>query len=122
MRHKIPVHLQTPDTLLFNMTARQVLIVAVGITLCYTTISSTWNVPLFLIPSVVLGIAILIITLLIAFVAPKKRHLDVWALVVLHFLLSPKRYVWRPLRQETVRIGTQGQASERGLDSEEEEE
>ena len=99
MRRKIPVHLQTPDTLLLNMTARQTLIMGLGITLAYTVISSTWRVPLLLILAVILALTILALAFLIAFVTPKKRYLDIWAMVALNFLLMPKRYVWRPLNE-----------------------
>lgn len=122
MRRKIPVHLQTPDTLLLGMTARQLLIVSLGVTLCYIAITGSWGIPLLLVPAVVLSAIILIVTLLMAFVAPKKRYLDAWTMVVLTFLLSPKCYVWRPLPQEIIRESNHRQASKLDLDSEDEQE
>lgn len=119
MRRKIPVHLQTPDTLLLNMTARQTLIVALGVTLAYIVISSAWNMTLLLIPAVVLALIILAVALLAAFVAPKKRYLDTWAMVALSFLITPKRYVWRPLSQERMMNDREIQASEMDLETEE---
>lgn len=120
MRRKIPVHLQTPDTLLLNLTARQTLVIALGITLAYIVISSAWSVPLLLIPAIVFALVMLTIALLIAFVTPKKRHLDTWAIVALSFWLSPKRYVWRPLSQEAMRISQKIHARALELDSEDE--
>ena len=119
MRRKIPVHLQTPDTLLLNMTARQTLAMALGITLAYITLSSAWSMPLLFIPAIVLALAILAIAFLVAFVAPKKRYLDTWAMVALGFLLSPKRYVWRPVPQENMRESKRDRTSEIDLDAEE---
>src|SRR5690349_16090268 len=116
MRRKIPVHLQTPDTLLLNMTARQTLVMALGITLTYITLSSAWSMPLLFIPAIVLALAILAIAFLVAFVAPKKRYLDTWVMVALSFLLSPKCYVWRPLPQERMRESKQNRTGDMGLD------
>jgi hypothetical protein len=118
MRHKVPVHLETPDMLLLNMTARQTLVVALGITLAYITISGVWSIPLLLVPAMMFAAAILIGAFLLAFVAPKKRHLDVWAVVVLNFLISPKCYAWRPLPPDGNRpsMATENEGLEPGAE------
>lgn len=104
-RHKVPIHLTTPDTLLLNMTARQTLVVALGGTLAYSLVSSVWSNALLLAGAIVAAVLILVAAFLVAFVAVKKRSLDVWAMVILNYSLLPKRYAWRPLPSETARAG-----------------
>lgn len=101
MRHKVPIHLETPDKLLLNMTARQTLVIALGGTLAYIAVSSVWSNPLLLVAACTLATVMMVAAFLVAFIAPKKRSLDVWAFVMLTFLISPKCYTWRPLSSET---------------------
>jgi hypothetical protein len=102
-RHKVPIPLTTPDTLLLNMTARQTLILALGGTLAYSLVSRVWSNALLLAGAISVALLILIVTFLVAFVTLKKRNLDVWAIVLLSYFFLPKYYAWRPLPPETTR-------------------
>jgi hypothetical protein len=119
-RHKVPIHLETPDRLLLNMTAQQTLVIALGGTLAYIMVQSAWSNPLLLALAVVLAVLFMIVALLVAFVTPKKRSMDVWAMVILNYYMIPKCYAWRAL-PETTRTHRSCQAEEPEPDDNEDE-
>lgn len=99
-RHRVPVHLETPDKLLFSLTARQTLILALGITLAYMALSALWRYSYLLPFGVVLAVAVCLASLVVAFFKPKRRAMEVWAVVAFNYLLLPKHYAWRPVEPE----------------------
>lgn len=102
-RHKIPVHLETPDTFLLGMTARQVLVLGLGLTLAYIVVSGGgWSLAMLAL-TLPVALVIAVASLIVAFVAPRKRHMETWSLVVLNYLAIPKCYVWRPLAAEAFK-------------------
>jgi hypothetical protein len=114
-RHKVPVHLETPDILFLGLTARQTLILASGGTLAYMTVADAGADPVLWGFALVLAVVVVLATLLVAFVRPKKRGLEVWAMVVLSYLMLPKCYVWRPLppeREASHRVHRRAKARE----------
>jgi hypothetical protein len=101
-RHKIPVHLETPDTLLFGLTARQTAVIGIGIALAYIVVSTFWRNPILLGLAITFAAVLVISALLLAFIKPKNRTLDAWLVVIINFWLIPHHYAWRPLPPEVL--------------------
>lgn len=101
-RHKIPVHLETPDTLLFGLTARQTAVIGIGIAFAYLVVSAFWRTPILLGMALAFAVILVVAALLLAFVRPKNRTLDVWLIIMVNFWLIPHCYAWRPLPPDTT--------------------
>lgn len=95
--HQVPVHLDTQDTFLWNLTFRQVLILFVGGGMTYLVITSDWSTPLTALLSVLFGGMTLVATLLVAFLRIAHRDLDQWLLVAFLYSSSPQHYLWSAL-------------------------
>lgn len=100
-RQTIPVHLETKDTLVFGLTAKQVMVLSLGITLAYAVYSSLPAGSLLLLGGSLLVAAVpIVLALLVAFVRPAGQGLDAWAMIWLLFVFSPKTYLWEPLADD----------------------
>jgi ABC-type polysaccharide/polyol phosphate export permease len=98
--HKIPVHLDTQDTFLWNFTFRQVLILFTGGGMAYFVMTTDWSTPIAALIYLLLGGFCLSATLLVAFVRIKHRDLDQWLLVAFLFYSGPRIHLWRPLYEQ----------------------
>src|SRR5947207_15110432 len=96
-KHKIPLHLEVQDHIMFGLTARQLLLIGGGLAVGYllwTDITSLnasqWGLVLaflLFLPPAMLGCAA-------AFIRPSARGLEQWFLVWTVYLALPKRYLW----------------------------
>src|SRR5690349_11418808 len=98
--HQIPTHLDQEDTLLWNFSSRQILVLGVGIAFAFLTANNL--AVLGPIVSTLILVALIGLTFALALVQVKKRPLDQWAVVWLVYYLQPRYYVWRPLRLEAL--------------------
>jgi hypothetical protein len=98
--HKVPVHLDTQDTFLWNLTFRQVLILFVGGGMTYIVITTDWSTPLTALLCVLFGGITLVATLLVAFVRIAHRNLDQWCLLAFLYYSSSQRYLWSALSEQ----------------------
>ena len=102
--HKIPVHLDTKDLFLWNLTFRQVLILFAGGGIAYLVGTTDWSTPLAALLCVLAGILCLGITCLLAFIKIAHRDLDQWLLVAFFFASSPHVYCWSPFVEEPEHV------------------
>lgn len=98
--HKVPVHLDTQDTFLWNLTFRQVLVLFVGGGMSYLIATTDWSTPFSALLCVIFGGIALVATVLVAFVRIAHRDLDQWCLVSFLFYSSPQQYLWSALEEE----------------------
>lgn len=99
-RHTVPTHIDLPDRVIFGLTARQMLILLIGLSLGYSTwqhlsLLSHWGVWG---TGVRLALVLILfgpLTLLVAFVQLAGRPLELWAVIGLLYLATPQRYGWR---------------------------
>jgi len=91
--YELPTHLDVQDTLLFGLTARQLLRLALAASVAY----AIWNQTATLPPALSFGLtgAAVIIGLLLALLQPGGRPLDQWLFAALQFCLLPRRRLWR---------------------------
>jgi hypothetical protein len=92
-QHEIPTHLNVEDQAFFGLSIRQMSHLIVGLAGSYWL----WTQWPDLLAVVRLGLAglWLLIAVTVALVRPYGRGLEEWTFVVLHFVLVPKRSVWR---------------------------
>ena len=103
--HVVPTHLHVPETVLvvagLRLSVRHCLLLLVGLALGY----QCWSAG-HLLPAVPVGIALrwgcaalpVLLSLALAFVSLTGRTLDRWGIVVLRYLLRPRRLCWRSIR------------------------
>jgi hypothetical protein len=93
--HEVPTHLNVEDTLIFGLTPRQLLRIAIGASLAY----AVWDQTSWITDWPRFGIAATFVTFgfLLALVRPGDRALDQWLLAAAVFLISPRRRVWQLL-------------------------
>jgi hypothetical protein len=91
--YELPTHLDVQDTLLFGLTARQLVRLAVGASIAYAIWNQTAALPPALRGTLTVGAAI--IGLLLALLQPGGRPLDQWLFAALQFCLLPRRRLWR---------------------------
>ena len=90
--HEMPTHLNVEDTLLGPLTPRQLVRLAVGLSLAYGAWDQFTVVP----DPVRAGLACLLalVGVLVACWRPGGVGLDAWALAALAFGLAPRRLAW----------------------------
>ena|SRR5579864_7821753 len=98
--HKVPIHLDTQDKFLWNLTFRQVLILFVGGGITYLIVTTDWSTPLAAFLYLLAGGISLVVTLLVAFVQLAHRGLDQWLIVAVLFYSSPRVFCWSALAEE----------------------
>jgi hypothetical protein len=98
--YELPTHLDVQDTLLFGLTARQLVRLAVGASVAYAIWYQSAALPAALRGGLTVGAAI--IGLLLALLQPGGRPLDQWLFAALQFCLLPRRRLWR--RDSTVGV------------------
>jgi hypothetical protein len=91
--YELPTHLDVQDTLLFGLTARQLVRLAVGASLAYALWNQTGALPAPLRGG--LTVVAAVIGLLLALLQPGGRPLDQWLFAALQFFLLPHRRLWR---------------------------
>lgn len=107
MPHEIPTHLEVADKLVFGLTARQALVIGLGLCLGYVGFQQThltlsalgdWSLPLPL----RMGSGLLPVAggVLLAWFHPLDRPLEVWVLVWLRYQTMPKIYLWHPVMSQ----------------------
>lgn len=92
-KHTIPVHLETQDTLLYGLTTRQLLVLALGLAVAYS-LWSDWGMLSF-----PLAVAVCVGAVAVAFVKPQQQSLDTWLLIWLFFVCTTKTLLWEPLAE-----------------------
>ncbi len=106
--HEIPTHLEVADKLVFGLTARQAIIIGIGLCLGYVCVQQTqltlpalgnWNLPLIL--RIGCGLLPALGGVVIAWVRPLDRPLEIWVLVWLRYQTLPKIWLWRQPRPRT---------------------
>jgi hypothetical protein len=100
MKHRVPIHLDQPDRILWGLTARQVLVIAAGIGGAYLLWSSLSTLTAGIGGALAVGlvsVCIILIGIVAAFVSPGGRSMEEWAIVALAFILAPKVYLWNSL-------------------------
>jgi len=101
--HKVPVHLDTQDTFLWQLTFRQVLVLFVGGGMTYMVITTNWSTPLATLLCVLFGSVCGVVTLLIAFLRIAHRDLEQWFLVALLFYGSSRLSTWEALEEQDIK-------------------
>src|SRR5262245_58409558 len=106
--YELPTHLDVQDTLIFGLTARQLVRLAIGASIAY----AFWDQAAAL-PGPVrfaLTTAAVLAGLLFAVFQPGARPLDQWLLAAVVFCILPRRQLWRrdvpslrPMRQTPAR-------------------
>lgn len=103
-KEEFPTFLNEQPTIIFNRTGRELLLMAVGATLAYSSWIDLGNVVHgnALLVNLVKGLVALIvvvIALLIAFIKVATRPLEEWAIVWLLYALIPKVYIYMPVEE-----------------------
>jgi hypothetical protein len=89
---EVPTHLNVEDTLLFGLTARQILRLVASLSIAY----GLWDqadLPTPIRATLAAGMALL--GLMLALVQPGGRPLDQWAFAAAAYALVPRRLAWR---------------------------
>jgi PrgI family protein len=102
-RHEIPTHLEVEDKILGSLTVRQLLFLAVGVSLSYglwglLRHASPAHLPL--IAAILLAAIPALCTLVLALVQPGGRPFEEWLLTLVRFATLPHVCLWRPLSDE----------------------
>lgn len=121
--HLVPTHVRTPETLLtlagVSLSLRQFLLILVGIALSYRVWLLFGVLSLFPAGQVLRWILTVIpfcIALSFAFVSLAARTLDAWCVVIVRYVLRPRRFVWRSVRFYDPGLG--GRSKEEEFDGE----
>jgi hypothetical protein len=96
-KHKVPGHLEQPDHILFGLTARQTLLLACGITCAGMAWVNNAGGVAGTVLAFILALTAILAACAVAFLAPARRGLEVWAVVGLTYVFIPRLYLWRPL-------------------------
>jgi hypothetical protein len=105
-RHEIPTHLEVEDKILGTLTVRQLLFLAVGLSLSYGLwgllhqLAASPDRHLPLVAQLALAALPALCTLVLALVQPGGRPLEEWLLAIMRYAGQPKVCVWRPLPDE----------------------
>src|SRR5579884_1137051 len=111
-RHTTPTHLETPDKILFGLTARQLFLLLLGISLSYSLwLHLEWVIPVsWLVPGMLLHLVCalppVLLSLLVAFLTVAERPLELWAIVGLRYLVQPKTAVWQRTQDRRATTGS----------------
>jgi hypothetical protein len=108
---EFPTFLNEQPTIIFNRTGRELLLMAIGATLAFSSWMDLGNVVHgnIVVVDLVKGLValiIVVISLLIAFVKVATRPLEEWAMVWLFYVLIPKVYIYIPV-EESVELDEQ---------------
>lgn len=97
--HKIPNLLATPDLFLFGLTARQGLMLLVGVGTDYLLFLRVFAIFPDPAPGLLAGLCIALLflgaTLALTFLQPGERGLEEWGMVLLLYAARPRVYGWR---------------------------
>lgn len=117
-RHEIPTHLEVEDKILGTLTVRQLLFLAVGLSLSYglwgllhqLAVSPGHHLPLAmpLVAQIALAAIPALCTLVLALAQPGGRPLEEWLLAIARYASQPKVCIWRPLAEEEGDDGEEG--------------
>ncbi|HTK08389.1 MAG TPA: PrgI family protein [Ktedonobacteraceae bacterium] len=110
-KEEFPTFLNEQPTIIFNRTGRELLLIAVGAAVAFSSWVDLGNVvhgPLVVVNLVkgLVALLVVVIALLIAFVKVATRPLEEWAIVWLFYVLIPKVYIYTPV-EESVQIDEQ---------------
>lgn len=104
----VPTHIRQPETLLtlagVNLSVRQGVLLLVGLALGYQcwswvgALSVLGGPPVWQVVRWIAAAVPLLVALAFAFGRIAGRWLDGWSLVLLRYLLRPRRLVWRSVR------------------------
>src|SRR5579859_5796060 len=105
-RHEIPTHLEVEDKILGTLTVRQLLFLAVGLSLSYglwgllhqLAVSPGHHLPI--VAQLALAAIPALCTLVLALAQPGGRPLEEWLLAIVRYAGQPKVCIWRPLAEE----------------------
>ena len=105
-RHEIPTHLEVEDKILGTLTVRQLLFLAVGLSLSYglwgllhqLAVSPGHHLPI--VAQIALAAFPALCTLVLALAQPGGRPLEEWLLAIARYAGQPKVCIWRPLADE----------------------
>ena len=90
MSHEIPTHLDTADRLMFGLTLRQVMIVAIGATICVWIVTAVDGIT-----GLLLTLPVAIVVIVVTFIRPHRRGLEEWALIFVRFRVTPRVATWQ---------------------------
>ena len=97
-RYKVPIHINTPDKILFGLTTRQVLLLLLGASLSYSIwLHLFWLRHLGLwaqVLQLVFALPPAVGSLPLAFLSLADRHLELWFFAWLRYQVSPRQFVW----------------------------
>ncbi len=93
--YEVPTHLNVEDSLIFGLTARQLLRISVGWSLAY----AVWDQTPWFLDGLRGGLAgaFVGLGLVLGLLQPAGRPLDQWLLAVVLFSVTPRHRVWRLL-------------------------
>ena len=105
-RHEIPTHLEVEDKILGTLTVRQLLFLAVGLSLSYglwgllhqLAVSPGQYLPI--VAQIALAAIPALCTLVLALAQPGGRPLEEWLLAIARYAGQPKVCIWRPLADD----------------------
>lgn len=103
--HVVPTHIKVPEIMLsvagFNLSVRQFLLLLMGLAVGYqlwSAVNGLAALPAFAVMRWVVAAIPVVLALVCAFVRLAGRALDAWGVVLLRYLLRPRRMVWRSVR------------------------
>ena len=115
--HKVPTHMAMPDRILFGLTPKQLLTTLIGCSIGYDIWLHLWILLTYgiagLVARLICSLVPAGIALSAALISVAGRPVEVWALVVLRYLLQPKAYVWRSLRTIALPDASQEQMNQK---------
>ncbi len=125
-KHKIPIHLEVADHIVFGLSARQLLVMGAGLAtgyLIWTDLGFLNTTQWGLLINGLCSLIPALLGIICAFIRPAARGLEEWALVWFVYLCLPRRYQWSLLPEEAVSIGDDQEQvlSETNVPEEEEE-
>jgi hypothetical protein len=110
-KEEFPTFLNEQPTIIFNRTGRELLLIAIGATLAF----SSWvdlgkvlhgNTIVVDVIKGLIAFILVVISLLIAFIKVATRPLEEWAAIWLFYVLIPKVYIYIPV-EESVELDEQ---------------
>src|SRR6266571_5937005 len=105
-KHTVPTHLQMPDQVLtlwsFSLTARQLLLLLVGVGIGGTIWQHLAMFGHYAVPGEIMRLLLslppFLLALFIAWYQHAGRYLEIWMVVLVRYRLRRKRYLWRSIR------------------------
>lgn len=114
-KEEFPTFLNEQPTIIFGRTARELLVIVVGIVLAYliwSNISGIRSDVGWQILTWTLTIVPVLLSLLVALVPVGDRPLEEWFFVWLLYIGAPKVYIYKPAEEEAeVSVDEKGEAS-----------